>query len=218
MNASSNETPDVSSLLDPQDANQPAGNGETFLFTQALIGSRNNISPKRLAEPGPTPEQLEQLLHLAAAAPDHGLTTPWRFVVVPTCKRSLLGEAFGNALIDRDPGATPLQIKAAHEKAQRAPLLIVAIACLGPCEPAIAVPERLVSLGAALQNILLGAHSMGFGAGLTSGQAMTSPRLHSLLRLKDGEVAVCCVNIGTTTKRKSRERHRPVPDTFTTTL
>jgi nitroreductase len=57
-------------------------------------------------------------------------------------------------------------------------------------------------MGAAVQNILLGAHAMGFGGGLTSGRAMNSPRLHALLQLGADDVPVCCVNIGTVSKRK----------------
>jgi nitroreductase len=182
-----------------------------FQFAQALVSSRHNVSPKRLAEPGPDAEQLEGLLGLAAAAPDHGLLTPWRFVFVPTQQRHRLAEVFALALIDRDAGATLEQIESAREKAYRAPLLLVAIARLGPREPDIPPLERMVSMGAAIQNMLLGAHAMGYGAGLTSGQAMSSPRLRRLLGLADGESAVCCINIGTVTKRKSPLRARPTP-------
>ena len=94
---------------------------------------------------------------------------------------------------------------------------MVAVACLGPREPNTPALERMVSMGAAIQNILLGAHAMGFGAGLTSGRAMGSPRLRSLLSLSDGEEAVCCVNVGTVTKSKP-SRLRPVPASFVSTL
>jgi nitroreductase len=184
---------------------------DMLAFTHALIMSRVNVSPKRLIAPGPSPPQLASLMSLAAAAPDHGLLTPWRFVVIPVDKRYLLAEVFAFALIDRDPGATLAQIGAAREKAHRAPLLMVAVASLGPREPDIPVLERMVSMGAAIQNVLLGAHALGFGAGLTSGQAMSSPRLHELLRLADGEVPVCCVNIGTVAKAKPG-RLRPAAD------
>ena len=183
-----------------------------------LIGSRQNASPKRLVEPGPTLSQLEALLSLAAAAPDHGLLTPWRFIIVPTEKRHLLAEVFALALIDRDPGATLEQIESAREKAHRAPLLLVAVACLGPREPDTPALQRMVSMGAAIQNVLLGAHAMGFGAGLTSGQAMSSTRLHPLLQIEEGEAPVCCINIGTVSKHKGSTRLRPVPEAFTTTL
>lgn len=185
--------------------------------TQALIHSRQNISPKRLASPGPTPEQLEQLLSAAAAAPDHGQLHPWRFVIIPQEKRVLLAEVFAQALIERDPDATPDQIASAREKAHRAPLLLLAVAQLGPAEPDIPALERMVSFGCALQNMLLSAHAMGFGAGLTSGQAMRSAHMHALFALTDGEHPVCFINVGTASKRKPQQV-RPGPWEFTTTL
>jgi nitroreductase len=154
------------------------------------------------------------LFSLAAAAPDHGLLMPWRFILVPATQRHHLAEVFALALIDRDPGATLEQIESAREKAHRAPLLLVAIACLGPREPNTPPLERMVSMGAAIQNLLLGAHAMGFGAGLTSGQAMASQRLHRLCKLGEGETAVCCINVGTVTKRKASSRVRPLPAEF----
>ena len=187
-------------------------------MAQALITSRQNVSPKRLIAPGPTAEQLDGLLALAAAAPDHGLLQPWRFVVVPAAQRHRLAEVFALALIDRDPGATLEQIEAAREKAHRAPLLLVAIACLGKREPDIPRLERMVSMGAAIQNLLLGAHALGYGAGLTSGQAMSSLRLHRLCGLSSGEIPVCCVNIGTVAKRKAFARLRPMPSDLISTL
>jgi nitroreductase len=192
--------------------------GELFETAQALITSRSNVSPKRLVEPGPSPQQFEALMSLAAAAPDHGLLTPWRFIVVPAAQRQRLAEVFALALIDRDPGATLQQIESAREKAYRAPLLMVAVACLGPREPDIPRLERMISMGAAVQNLLLGAHAMGFGAGLTSGQAMKSKRMHQLCGLAHEEWAVCCVNIGTVSKRKSVVRSRPQPAGFVTEL
>lgn len=185
---------------------------EILSMARALVESRQNVSPKRLVEPGPSAEQLDALLSMAAAAPDHGLLTPWRFILVPSEQRHRLAEVFALALIDRDPGATLEQIESAREKAHRAPLLLVAVACLGPRQPDTPALERVVSMGAAIQNLLLGAHAMGFGAGLTSGQAMASPRLRELCGLHEGEVPVCCVNIGTVAKQKLAMRTRPTTD------
>ena len=137
---------------------------------------------------------------------------------MPVAQRHRLAEVFALALIDRDPGATLEQIEAAREKAHRAPLLLVAIACLGEREPNTPTLERMVSMGAAIQNLLLGANALGYGAGLTSGQAMSSPRLHSLCGLSTAEVAVCCVNIGTVAKRKVSARVRPMPSDLVSVL
>ena len=193
------------------------GGAAPFESAQALIGGRQNVSPKRLIEPGPTGEQLGEMLALAAAAPDHGQLMPWRFVIVPSHKRDLLAEVFALALIDRDAGATLVQIDAAREKAHRAPLLMLAIARLGSTEPDIPSVERLVSLGAAIQNLLLAAHALGFGSGLTSGQAMGSRRTRELFALADSEVPVCFVNIGTVARHKP-PRVRPAAEVFCSTL
>jgi nitroreductase len=202
----------------PDDDRRAARWPAAWDFAQALIGSRANVSPRRLLEPGPDAEQIRALCSLAAAAPDHGLLTPWRFIIVPAEKRRLLAEVFALALIDRDPGATLVQIEAARDKAHRSPLLMVAVACLGPREPDTPALERMVSMGAAVQNVLLGAHAMGFGAGITSGQAMRSARLQALLNLGDGDVPVCCVNIGTASERRPARRVRPDPAAFVSTL
>jgi nitroreductase len=204
-------------------------------FANALIHSRHNVSPRWLDEPGPSEQQCQDILGAAAAAPDHGRLMPWRFVIVPKHRRELLAEVFGLALLDRDPDATQDQLDSAREKAHRAPFLMLAIARLagsdtqvGETEPADAghgVPnetqigdaERLVSFGCAIQNILLSAHGAGFGTGLTSGQAMTSPRLRILFGLSESEQAVCCINIGTARKRKPAHL-RPGTASFVSSL
>lgn len=187
-------------------------------LARALVVSRANVSAKRLSEPGPDPDQLHQLFEMAAAAPDHGQLVPWRFVIVPREERHRLADVFALALLDRDAGASVQQIDAAREKAHRSPLLILAVARLGPIASQVSDVERVFSLGAAVQNILLGAHAMGFGAGLTSGKAMTSVRMAKLLNLREGEVAVCCINIGTVAYAKERCRSRPAPSEFVSEL
>lgn len=186
-------------------------------FVLTLITSRQNILPKRLAEPGPGAAQVNDMFRCAAAAPDHGVVRPWRFVLVPSDKRALLADAFAQALIERDADATPEQLEQAREKAFRAPFLALAIARLGPCEPDIDPLERMVSLGAAVQNFLLCAHVMGFGTSLTSGQAMRASALRQLFGLDAGEQAICCINVGTVVKRKPARLHPDVAE-FVTSL
>ena len=59
-----------------------ASDQELSEFANALIHSRQNVSPRRLLEPGPSPQQLQDILGAAGAAPDHGKLMPWRFVVM----------------------------------------------------------------------------------------------------------------------------------------
>lgn len=207
----------------------PSGQ-ELAEFANALMHSRHNVSPRRLNEPGPSAQQLQEILGAAAAAPDHGRLLPWRFVIVPWHQRERLAEVFGLALLDRDPAATPAQIESAREKAHRSPFLMLAVACLAGSEARpgsagargarhpessaaeVGDAERLVSFGCAIQNILLCAHAAGFGTGLTSGQAMGSARLRALFGLRENEQAVCCINIGSVTKHKSAQLRPQVAD------
>lgn len=198
---------------------------EGIEFANTLIHTRQHVAPRRLVEPGPSEEQVQALLAAAAAAPDHGQLLPWRFVVVPGEKRELLANVFGLALQDRDPDASPEQIDNAREKAHRSPFLMLAVARLVGStaerdaqrvqagELAVSDAERLVSLGCAIQNVLLLAHAVGLGSGLTSGQAMASPRLRALFGLGEHELAVCFINIGTASKRKPA-RLRPEVSAF----
>ena len=113
------------------DLSNVTGN-ELAAFAQTLITSRQNILPRRLAEPGPSAEQVTDMFRCAASAPDHGVVRPWRFVLVPEDMRALLADVFGQALLERDTTATAEQIGQAREKAFRAPFLALAFARLGP--------------------------------------------------------------------------------------
>lgn len=178
-----------------------------------LLRKRQQTSPKRLVAPGPSPQQIRTLFDAAAQAPDHGLIVPWRFVQVTYASRGRLGEAFSAALLERDRGASIQQMGEARDKAHRAPFLALAVARTQDDHPEIFLAERLVSLGCALQNMLLVAHALGFGAGLVSGQAMDSVALRDLFKIGDKEQAVCFLAVGTT-KNTKVARMRPLPETF----
>ncbi|MET4576134.1 nitroreductase family protein [Ottowia thiooxydans] len=175
---------------------------EVAEFAQALIHTRQTILPRRLAGPGPSPSELQVILKAAGAAPDHHRLIPWRFVLVPATSRARLGEAFAAALAERDPSASPEQMAQAYEKAERAPLLMLAIVRITDEDAEIPPAERLVSAGCAIQNMLLMAHALGYGGALTSGKAMNSKPLRTLFDLAEHEQALCFVSIGTTIKTK----------------
>lgn len=183
----------------------------------ALIQSRQTILPKRLGDPGPDAAQTQVILGAAASAPDHHELLPWRFIVVPPAARGRLADAFASALVQRDASAIPRQIEQAREKAFRAPLLLLAVARLRDHDAEIEPHERIVSAGCALQNMLLMAHALGFGAALTSGKALASSALRELFDLQADEQALCFVSVGTVIKAKPR-RLRPAPAHYVSVL
>ena len=183
----------------------------------ALMVERSNTAPKRLVAPGPTHEQLQLIFSAAAQAPDHGRIRPWRFVLVPSHKREDLGQAFVQALQMRDIQAGPAQLQAAYEKAFRAPCLMLGVLDTAPVQAEIEASERLISLGCAVQNMLLMAQTFGLGSGITSGKAMNAPILRSLFQLTEHEQGVCFLNFGTVSTTKPA-RSRPVVEEFVSSL
>ncbi len=182
-----------------------------------LIHSRGHTSTKRLGDPGPDAAQLDKILGAAGAAPDHGRLNPWRLIIIPPERRHLLGAVFAEALAERDAEATEAQKEEARAKAFRGPFLALVVARLdpelGPTHPR----ERIVSAGCAIQNMLLVAHAMGFGAGLSSGRALYSQRIKALFGLGAHEQPLCFLSVGTVTRGKPA-RPRPAMADYTSTL
>ena len=179
-----------------------------------LMASRQTVLPKRLVAPGPDAAQLQQLFQAAAAAPDHDLINPWRFLIMPAHKRADLGELFAQALIERDPSASPEQVEQARDKAMRAPLLMLLIVDAAKGSAEIDMHERVLSAGCAVQNLMLLANAMGYGSGLTSGKVLKAACFRSGLGLRPGEEAVCFVSLGSVSSRKPF-KPRPDVQTFT---
>ncbi|MBV7542334.1 nitroreductase [Acidovorax sp. sic0104] len=198
-------------------AARASGIDDVAAIAATLIQSRQTILPKRLGDPGPGADELAQILHAAAHAPDHGQLVPWRFVLVPQAARSALADVFAAALLERDPAATPEQAAQAREKAHRAPVLMLAVVDAQRGDPGIDLAERLVSAGCAVQNMLLMATAQGYGSALTSGKALKAPGLRALFRLADSEQALCFISIGTVQSRKS-VRSRPAARSYVSTL
>jgi nitroreductase len=182
----------------------------------SLLAARRHVAPRRLAAPAPDEDALARIFDAAAQAPDHGRLRPWRFVLNPARRRADLGEAFVQALVARDPGCDDAARTAAREKAAYGPCLLAAILVDEPGD-VIPVDEKLISLGCALQNMLLAAQALGYGSGLASGGALDAPAMRALLGLGPHERAVCFVAFGTPTAEKP-PRTRPRPENFVSSL
>jgi nitroreductase len=176
-------------------------------WVDTLLQQRRTTLPKRLTGPGPTAAQQQAILRAAASAPDHDQQLPWRFVEVPASARRALGQAFAAALQERDPRASPEELAQARDKALRSPWLLLAVVRTADNHPEVPALERVLSAGAAIQNMLLMATAMGLGSALTSGKALRSQALRRLFGLAAGEEGLCFVNIGhVASSRPPRQR------------
>lgn len=142
----------------------------------ALLETRRSGKPRELAGPGPTPEEMERILSIAARTPDHGKLFPWRFVTVAKDQRDRLAILFRQALAKEDECAPASRHEKADEFAHHKGELVVLISA--PVrDHKIPVWEQELSCGAAGMNLLLAAHALGFVAGWVTGWYAYSERV-----------------------------------------
>ena len=193
-----------------QDSAQDSETADLATLVMALIVSRYSVAPKRLQSPGPSPDQLRQMVEAAACAPDHRGLRPWRLIRVADHQRDALADLFEACSRDRvlAQGETlsPEDAARSRDKAYRAPMLLLAVLKAAPDDPEVPLVERAVTLGAALMNLLLAAHGLGFGAMLTSGRAVRDPRFARAFALAADEQAMCFVSVGTAISAKRHAR------------
>jgi nitroreductase len=158
----------------------------------ALVCLNTRASAIRLVEPGPTAEQLDQILTAAIHAPDHGRVTPWRFIVMEKDARNRLGDAMVEALRAKGADATTLEKEAA--KPLRAPTVVTVAAKIMPGK--IPEVEQLLAAGAAAQNMLLAAHALGLGAVWKTGGAAYDDGVKHALGLAEEDHIVGFIYIG----------------------
>ncbi len=140
----------------------------------SLLETRRSGRPRDLIEPGPSPDELQRILTIAARTPDHGKLTPWRFVHVPRERREAFSDLLFAAYRAETGEPTEATAEAIGRLAFQAPDLVVAL--YSPRESA-KIPdwEQLLSCGAAVMNLEHGAHALGYAAGWITGWAAYSP-------------------------------------------
>lgn len=142
----------------------------------ALLQTRRSGRPRDMVAPGPSEEQLQQILTIATRTPDHGKLAPWRFVVVGPRQRQALADLLARALPEHDPEANAAHYAKALEFAHQAPALVVAISAPVK-EHKIPLWEQELSCGAVAMNLLHATHALGYVGGWITGWAAYSPRV-----------------------------------------
>ena len=70
----------------------------------SLLKTRRSGRPREMVGPGPSDEELRQILEIAMRVPDHGKLAPWRFVIVGKDQREHLA-----VLLPGAPGRRPMR-------------------------------------------------------------------------------------------------------------
>jgi nitroreductase len=170
-----------------------------------LLLSRRSCPARAMTGPGPSKEQLSDILRAGARVPDHGKLAPWRFILFEGEGRERLADILVNVLAA--DGMNPVQIDEWRGRVTAAPVIIGVVS---GAQESIKIPvwEQELSAGAVCQNLLIAAHALGFvGNWLTEWYAY-HPAVRQKIGLKSGERMAGFIYIGTP-KEEVVERPRP---------
>lgn len=153
-------------------------------------------SVPKLTHPAPENEALALILRAALNAPDHGKLRPWRFLIVKDEGLKTLGEAFALSAKEGDPDLSDDRLGRIQAMPLRAPMVIVVLADTQPGHK-VPVQEQVVATGAAVQNMLLMAHELGFGTMWRTGDLAYNVFLKKRLGFQEKDEIVAFLYLGT---------------------
>ncbi|WBU55900.1 nitroreductase family protein [Paracoccus sediminicola] len=179
-----------------------------------FLRTRRSHPPALLRPPGPSPDELTDILTLAARAPDHGKLEPWRFVVMRGAVLERLAP-----LVEADSAAAgnPPEKAAKHGNAMRVPVVVAVV--FSPVD-SDKVPEweQFLSAGAVCLGLVNAALASGFGASWLTGMASQDDFARRHLGLQPGERIAGLIHIGSPGPNPPPERPRPDIAAKTTVL
>ncbi len=134
----------------------------------SYLSSRRSGRPRNMIAPGPSDEQIEDIVATALRTPDHGKLAPWRVIRIDSDQRSLLAAELAKAYQSDKPDAGRLELEALETMAHQAPTLLVVL--FSPVTSTkIPLWEQELSCGAFSMNVIHAIHAHGFVGGWITG-------------------------------------------------
>jgi nitroreductase len=159
----------------------------------------------------PPRDAIEAILEAGTWAPCHHVTEPWKFTVISGEAREALGDVMAKAKVERrirEGKETEGEYERAKAKATRAPV-IIAVA-VEPVEgPKVVEIEEVEAGAAAVQNMLLVAHSLGLGTIWRTGDPAYDAEVKRFLGLKETAHIIGFIYLGYPAASPNRARHTP---------
>jgi nitroreductase len=185
--------------------NKSLGSESFMNDTLSLLATRRSAPVPFLTAPGPTADQIQTLLTIAARVPDHGKLAPWRFVIFAGAERdragAIVAEAFAVANAEADDKRVEIE-----RRRFSAPIVIAVIS--HPVAHKVPEWEQVLSAGAVCMTLCVAANAMGFATSwLTEWYAYDRGVLERF-GLQPEEKIAGFIHIGTPTGPRD-ERPRP---------
>ncbi|MFY7990517.1 MAG: nitroreductase family protein [Fluviicola sp.] len=176
-----------------------------------IIRDRRTIYPEQYSSRKVHKEQIELLLNNAIWAPSHGLTQPWRFVVLQEGALLDLSETLGRAYLNNIPKEKQSDAKLA--KLMNRPRMASAIIALVlHREPNTSISEQddLAAVACAVQNMHLTATAQGIGAFWSTPGVMNAPEVRHFLELTEEQRCIGFFYLGYPAIDWPKGQRRPI--------
>lgn len=183
--------------------------------TLDLLLKRRSVKVAALGEPGPTAEQLDQILTVAARVPDHKQLAPWRFIVFEGEARARFGEVLARVVAEEEKEPpSPVRLDTERQRFVSSP---VVVAVVSRVTETMGAPEweQVLSSGAACQNLCLAANALGFGTVWVTRWYAYSPGVRAHLGLAANERIAGFIHIGTAKEQQPDRKRPPLGDVVT---
>lgn len=171
------------------------------------LENRRTIPAANLTVPGPTKEELNRILTIAARVPDHGKLAPWRFITYQPTDADTIGCFLEKRWHTLDPQADPERLAIEKARFHRAATIIGVVSKAQP-HPKIPEWEQFISAGAVCMNLIHAAFAFGYVAQWLSEWYSDDPEASEFLGCQPGERFAGFLYIGTPTLPPT-ERARP---------
>jgi nitroreductase len=174
---------------------------------KSYLETRRSIPAFQMSEPGPSRDEIEEMLKLASRVPDHGKLAPWRFIVYSGEVRERMSLELANIAMARKPDMADDMIAVEKSRLTRAP---VVIAVVSRAAPHVKIPEweQVMSAGAVCLNLVMAANALGYASNWLTEWFAFDQDAYDVLGVGDGEKVAGFIHIGTP-KMHPGERPRP---------
>lgn len=188
--------------------------GETMLANRPsvearrLLALRRSISIQAFVAPGPTGDELQDILKTAMRVPDHRRLGPWRCITFEGEARTVFGQAAADIQAREHPESTDLMRETTRQSLLRAPTVVAVISSPKEDPKRTPVWEQELSVGALCQNLLLAANASGWAGAWITEWITYSPGINTLLGLTESERVAGYIYLGSA-RTLPQERLRP---------
>lgn len=179
-----------------------------------FLRARRSYPPALMTAPGPSDDELTELLTLAARVPDHGKLEPWRFILL----RGPVLERIAPLVEAASLAAGNLPEKAEKHGQSFGVPVVVAVVFSPVDSDKIPEWEQFLSVGAVCLGLVNATLASGFGACWLTGVATGDEFARAHLGLTGNERVAGLIHIGSRGDGAPPERPRPDIAAKTTVL